>query len=173
MDYKPAIIAAARDAGIDPAIALAVARRESDTQQFWQSGPRKGSLKISPAGAIGIMQVLPSTGRYLGFTYEQLADPQQNIQAGVRYLASLNRQFGSWPQALAAYNWGEGRLRKARQAGRSAPQSVREYVAAVLGPGALPYSQGYGASAANSQDHPEVLALGLLVGGLALVLALK
>ncbi len=79
--------------GVDPAIALAVAQKESGFNQ----GAR-GS-----AGEVGIFQLMPATARGLSVDpYDQT----QNIEGGVSYLAQLYRQFGDWTRALAGYNGG-------------------------------------------------------------------
>ena len=77
----------------------------------------------SPAGAIGLMQLLPRTAREFGV--RKLRDPEQSIHAGVAYLAWLHSRFESeltvkdriW-FALAAYNAGFGHVRDARQLAR-------------------------------------------------------
>ena len=103
--YRQWIIAAAQDRSVPSDLALAVARQESRLQHYWQSGPHAGEVKISPKGAIGIMQVEPynAGGR-------NLYDPKQNIEAGVAYLALMFQTFNSWPLAVAAYDAGEGRV---------------------------------------------------------------
>jgi soluble lytic murein transglycosylase-like protein len=65
---------------------------------------------VSPKGAIGLMQLMPSTARELGVDPH---DPAQNVDAGVRYLRDLlvKYNFGLW-HALAAYNAGEGAVQK-------------------------------------------------------------
>ena len=74
----------------------------------------------SPAGAIGLMQILPRTAKEFGV--KNLRDPEQAIRAGVAYLAWLHSRFE--PEltvkdriwfALAAYNAGFGHVRDARQ----------------------------------------------------------
>lgn len=60
---------------------------------------------VSSAGAVGLTQLLPSTAASLGVDPH---DPLQNIAGGADYLASLFKQFGNWPDALAAYNIGPG-----------------------------------------------------------------
>jgi soluble lytic murein transglycosylase-like protein len=65
----------------------------------------------SNRGAIGLMQLVPKTGRWLGA--RNLADPVQNIQAGAKYLKYLSDRFGGDNQkAIAAYNAGEGNVRR-------------------------------------------------------------
>jgi soluble lytic murein transglycosylase-like protein len=61
---------------------------------------------ISPKGAIGLMQLMPGTARRYGI--QDPRDPQQNLQAGARYLSDLLRLFNNDVSlALAAYNAGE------------------------------------------------------------------
>lgn len=65
----------------------------------------------SNRGAVGLMQLVPKTGRWLGA--RNLADPVQNIQAGAKYLKYLSDRFGGDNQkAIAAYNAGEGNVRR-------------------------------------------------------------
>ena len=73
------------------------------------------SNAVSRVGAVGLMQILPSTGEWLAkyhlndsFTSISLYDPQTNIKYGVYYLQYLFSRFGSWEKAIIAYNWGEG-----------------------------------------------------------------
>lgn len=93
--YDGLIGTAARRYGMEPALVKAVIRCESnfDVQA------------VSSKGAQGLMQLMPATQATLGIT--DVFDALQNIDAGVRYLATLRRTFGSnrtlW---LAAYNAG-------------------------------------------------------------------
>jgi len=76
----------------------------------------------SPAGAVGIMQLLPSTAEWLGvMNYDE---PGGNIHAGAKYMARLMKRYAKVPEitednrfffALAAYNAGPGRVRKYRK----------------------------------------------------------
>ena len=94
------ITAAALRYGVDPSLAVAQARAESNLNQ----------AAMSPAGAIGVMQLMPATAAWLGVDPYNLA---QNIDGGVRYLAMMLQQFGGdVKKALAAYNWGPGNLAK-------------------------------------------------------------
>jgi hypothetical protein len=61
---------------------------------------------VSPKGAIGLMQLIPETGRRFGV--QNFFDPQQNIEGGVRYIKYLLEMFGgNVDLSLAAYNAGE------------------------------------------------------------------
>jgi soluble lytic murein transglycosylase-like protein len=65
----------------------------------------------SNRGAVGLMQIVPKTGRWLGAS--NLSDPAQNIQAGAKYLRYLTDRFsGDQQKAVAAYNAGEGNVRR-------------------------------------------------------------
>lgn len=65
----------------------------------------------SQAGAVGLMQLVPKTGRWLGA--RDLTNPSQNIQAGAKYLRYLTDRFnGDTRKAVAAYNAGEGNVRR-------------------------------------------------------------
>jgi soluble lytic murein transglycosylase-like protein len=84
---------------------------------------------VSPAGAQGLMQLMPGTARELGVT--NAFDPEQNVMAGTRYLKQmLGRYSGDLEKALAAYNWGPGNLD--RSDGRL-PGETRRYLARIKG----------------------------------------
>ena len=86
--------------GIDPALVHAVVEAESNYR----------ATAKSHVGARGLMQVMPSTARDLGVKSAGLLfDPQQNLEAGVKYLKFLLERFdGDLPTAIAAYNAGPG-----------------------------------------------------------------
>jgi LysM repeat protein len=91
----------ARKHGVDPSLALAVAFHESGFQQ----------RVVSPVDAIGVMQVLPSTGRVLARQYDRRLDllkASDNITAGVLLLKQLLRSTGRADRALAGYYQGLG-----------------------------------------------------------------
>ena len=80
---------------------------------------------VSPRGAIGLMQIMPTTGDHYATPEERrtpapqrLRDPRVNLHTGARMLADLLRRFGRVDLALAAWNAGEGRVRRA---GRQLP----------------------------------------------------
>lgn len=109
---------------IDPLLLHALAHIES----------RHQPQAISPAGARGLMQVMPSTGRGLGVAdaERQLLSPQANLEASARYLKQLQARFGNnLTLVLAAYNAGEGAVERH---GRRVPPfaETQAYVRDVL-----------------------------------------
>lgn len=63
----------------------------------------------SPAGAVGLTQLMPATAKGLGVNPH---DPKQNLEGGAKYLAQQIRTFRDIPKALAAYNAGPGAVKK-------------------------------------------------------------
>ena len=101
----PALTAAAQAYGIDPLLMHAIAHVES----------RHNALAVSPAGARGVMQVMPATGRRFGVhdPERSLMDAQTNVRAGAAYLRTLRQRYGDDLRlVLAAYNAGEGAVDK-------------------------------------------------------------
>jgi soluble lytic murein transglycosylase-like protein len=90
---RPPFVLAARGTGLPLSVLVAVARVESRLDQSARS----------PAGAVGVLQVLPETARSVGLDGEGLPT---NVLAGARYLRGLVDRFGSLELALAAYNAG-------------------------------------------------------------------
>ena len=85
---------------------------------------------LSDKGAMGLMQLMPSTAKDL---YVQDAwDPAQNIEGGARYLRILANQYsGDMVKTLAAYNAGPDAVRRAGEAVPDIPET-REYVRKVI-----------------------------------------
>lgn len=109
---------AARRYGLDPGLLWAVARAESGLNP----------AAVSPAGAVGLMQLMPSTARALGVS--DPFDPVQNVDAGARYLRQQLERFGDIRLALAAYNAGPGAVQ--RYGGIPPYRETRQYVERVL-----------------------------------------
>lgn len=112
--YQSIIMAEAAERGLDPYLVAGLIRQES---MFHPS-------IASPAGAIGLMQIMPATGRDLAKqaginSYDEslLEQPEVNLHLGTIYLAELIRRFGAdrVVSALAAYNAGPHRVQRWRQ----------------------------------------------------------
>jgi soluble lytic murein transglycosylase-like protein len=87
--------------GLSPEIVRALIQQESSGDPH----------AVSAAGAQGLMQLMPATGRAYGVTNP--FDPEQNIAAGTRHFAGLLREFGGdMEKALAAYNAGSGAVKR-------------------------------------------------------------
>ncbi|HJO66938.1 MAG TPA: lytic transglycosylase domain-containing protein [Sphingomonas sanguinis] len=89
---------------------------------------------ISPAGAMGLMQLMPDTWAALRVRYRlgrDPHDPRDNIIAGAAYLREMWDRYGNVTATLAAYNAGPGRYDDHRSTGRALPAETRAYVAAL------------------------------------------
>ena len=87
---------------------------------------------VSSAGALGLMQVMPSTWTELRARYglgRDPYDPRDNIHAGTAYLREMFDRYGNIPAMLAAYNAGPARYDDFLQRGRALPAETRAYVA--------------------------------------------
>lgn len=133
--------------GVDPRLVSAVIQQESG----WNPSAK------SPAGALGLMQLMPGTARGLG------VDPmnwQQNIDGGVRYLADQIKRFGSPELALSAYNSGPG---GAESEGRvEGFKETQEYVRRIManlggGSGGPAPSAGGGSFLSGAAPPPGVM----------------
>jgi hypothetical protein len=92
--------------GVDRNLVAAVIKAESGGHHY--KGNTNEVLKSS-AGALGFMQLMPDTARYLKVNPR---DPEDNIKGGVKYLKEQLNTFGSKELALAAYNAGPGKVQK-------------------------------------------------------------
>jgi len=106
---QPLLDEAARKSGVDEELLKAVITVESGYD----------ARAVSPAGAVGLMQLTPVTAdRYATQderrrpAAERMLDARTNIQTGARMLADLTRRYGGIDVALAAWNAGEGTVRK-------------------------------------------------------------
>ena len=100
-DYKAIIEQAATTYNVPTKLIESVIQHESSFNP----------LAVSSAGATGLMQLMPSTAKYLGVT--DATDPTQNIMGGTKYLRQMLDKFnGDTSLALAAYNAGPGNVSK-------------------------------------------------------------
>ncbi len=107
LDHWPLLESRAKGHGLDPYLIAALAAQESTFDAGISSS----------AGAIGLMQIMPATGRGFAkrlaitpFSTGRLTEPEVNVAIGTKYFADLMRQFGGAAYALAGYNAGEHRV---------------------------------------------------------------
>lgn len=116
--WQPTINWVAAQAKMDPALINAVIQQESGYNPFI----------VSPAGAVGMMQIMPFNAKAWGIN---AFDPAQNIWAGTWHLKYLLAKYqGNIPLALAAYNAGSGAV--AKYGGIPPYPETRNYVPSVL-----------------------------------------
>ncbi|USS95340.1 lytic transglycosylase domain-containing protein [Serratia symbiotica] len=95
---------------------------------------------ISGKGAIGLARVMPDTARGMGYDPEELKrHPALQVEAGARYLKQMLDARGNVPDALAAYNWGPGNMRKFLRGEKT--QIPAETVGYVTDPRFTPWTQ--------------------------------
>ncbi|KAK0351720.1 hypothetical protein LTR94_023836 [Friedmanniomyces endolithicus] len=116
--FAQSIAEAAERHNIDPKLLHALVAVESAFQ------PRA----VSPAGAVGLTQLMPGTAADLGVTDRM--DPVQNLMGGADYLAQQLLRFSDLRLALAAYNSGPGRVQALGRAPKIA--ETERYIEAVL-----------------------------------------
>lgn len=122
--YTPYVTEAARRFNLPEAWIWAVMRAES------RGNPRA----ISPAGALGLMQIMPATWTGLTARYGLGNDPfeaRANILAGAAYLREMLDRYGDLGAALAAYNAGPGRVDDWRAGARPLPKVTLVYVSGI------------------------------------------
>ena len=115
-DYRAMASEAALDNGVPVPIFLGLIERESNFNPD----------AVGSTGDVGIAQLNP---RYHPRGVAE--DPAQALPYAARYLKRMFNRFGSWEEALAAYNWGPTNLD--RSGISNIPPSVRTYVDAILG----------------------------------------
>jgi Transglycosylase SLT domain len=115
--YRLEVEQLAQRHGLPPSLVSALMAVESDFDP----------AAVSSKGAQGLMQLMPLIARY--YRVYNPFDPQQNIEGGIRYLSDMLRLFDNQlPLALAAYNGGEGLVRKHG----GVPPVLESYVNKVL-----------------------------------------
>ena len=119
--YLPLLRAAEDRYGIPRDLLTRVAYQESRFRPDIITGQ-----VVSSAGAVGIMQIVPR--------WHPGVDPlnvPQAIDYGARFLRENYDRFGSWPLALAAYNWGPGNVQAWQQGQAVPPLETANYVAQI------------------------------------------
>ena len=96
---KKLIVQTAQKLGVDPYVALSIAKIESNFNPAAKS----------PRGAIGLFQLTPSTAKKLGVNPYIVSE---NIEGGLKYYQMLYKKYGNMDLALAAYNAGPGNVAK-------------------------------------------------------------
>lgn len=125
IEYADKIATKAKEMGIPPSLAIAIAYHESRLNPDVARGK---------SGEFGIMQVMPATGKSMGFTNKDLGDPDKNIEAGLKYLKqNLDAFGGDRKMATVGYNAGTD---SPFFSGGDLPKTTEEYVKAMKGYGA-------------------------------------
>ncbi len=113
VEHREAILDSSSRHGVDPLLVCAIIKCESN----WDADA------LSEAGAVGLMQLLPSTSQELAdyglvdlWAYDptDLTDPDTNIEYGCAYLSQLQSQLSSTDEVIAAYNAGPGSVEEWR-----------------------------------------------------------
>jgi len=126
-----AIVSESLRAGYDPLFVTSVIRSESTFDRN----------AVSSVGALGLMQVMPATGRYIANKNNivwrgaaALKEPEYNIRLGIAYLQYLDERFNNNKEhVLIAYNWGPTNLNRAFRQQSRIPGSPRHYATTIIG----------------------------------------
>jgi len=152
---------------------IKIAARRFDVPEPWirqvmrvESGGHEymgGQLTVSPAGAMGLMQLEPETYQEMASRYGLGSDPfnpYDNIMAGTAYIHEMYAVYGS-PGFLAAYNAGPGRVDAYESTGRKLPYETTHYVAMIA-----PNIQGYYPANRSQADQLAMNTVNMSSGGL-------
>jgi soluble lytic murein transglycosylase len=162
IDYWPLLKGNAQAQGLDPYIVAALAAQESTFDPKIRSS----------ANAIGLMQIIPPTGRRLArqvgvrnFSERSLENPEINARLGTQYFGDMVKEFGGYHFALAGYNAGEQRVRRWNSEAPGLPQDewidnipyfeTQNYVKRILGT-AEDYRRLYGEGQTPSSVNRKV-----------------
>ncbi len=144
LEYAAMVGRAAKEAGVPPALAISIAYQESKLRP---------NVKDGDAGEIGLMQVMPPTGKDMGYSEKDLRDVEKNIAAGIRYLKQGLDATDNDPRLTAAYyNGGPGAF-QALASGQKPDDRVISYLKSLKGFGTF---EGYDPNAAPEAPKPAV-----------------
>ena len=121
-NFESIALARGKAYGVDENLVRHVMHKET-------GGLKDRANAVSPAGAIGVMQLMPRTAKELGVSDPY--NPEQNIEGGVKYLAQLQRKYQDPRLTAIAYNWGPGNTDKWLAAGADPsrlPRETRGYI---------------------------------------------
>jgi hypothetical protein len=152
--YSGVAASAGKNYGVDPNFLLAQINAES--------GGRTAA--VSPAGATGVSQMMPSTAAQLKVN---TSDPTSSVQGQAQYMSTLLKQFGNdYSKAAAAYNWGPGNLTAAiskygDQWQQHLPTETTNYLNKIFS--SLPQQPNNGVTPTNQPQPPRELTDGELI----------
>jgi len=146
--YYDKIVSEAAKLSLSPDFALRIAQKETGNLANPESA-------VSPAGALGVMQLMPQTARGLGV--KDPMNPDENIAGGVRYAKQMLDKYGDEKLAAMAYNWGPGNVDKWLRSGKgidALPRETQKYAAAFAEGGSVKHFQVGGLSAVDLMNLP-------------------
>lgn len=124
MDYRELAASIAREYGLDPELFV--------RQMVQESGLNPDA--VSPAGAVGIAQIMPDTAKDPGYGIAPISDrrdPEASLRFGAQYMRAMLDKYGDYGLALAAYNAGPGAVEE--YGGIPPFRETQNYVSAILG----------------------------------------
>jgi hypothetical protein len=124
LEYAKQVAIKAKELGVPPALAISIAFKESSLRP---------DIKDSDDGAVGLMQVLPKTGKGMGFSEKDLRDTAKNIEAGVQYIKEGLAATGNDPKLTAAYYHSGPDIVASLAAGEKLGPRTKEYLQALKG----------------------------------------
>jgi len=152
-NFESMALARGKAHGVDESLVKHVMHKET-------GGLKDRANAVSPAGAIGVMQLMPKTAKDLGV--KNPYDPEQNIEGGVKYLAQLQRKYHDPKLTAIAYNWGPGNTDKWLAAGADPsrlPRETRGYIQNMAGGGEVQGYAGPNGSLVDDDDYTTIKGL--------------
>lgn len=147
LEYARKVAVKAKELGVPPALAISIAFKESSLRP---------DVKDSDDGAVGLMQVLPKTGKGMGFSEKDLRDTDKNIEAGVQYIKEGLAATGNDPKLTAAYYHSGPDIVASLAAGEKLGPRTKEYLQALKGFGTFEASEPVEATGATDAPKPPV-----------------